>query len=397
MTEKTFIEDIFVDFYLTMGNYYFIGNNNDFKIIKNFYSILVNGDLLTSGQASLMIKILKKYSNLLRSISENYETSLENPRWKNQFRVIDLSKKVFIKNNQKNQPEICLKFPYTYKEDFDNEFNVQNYENNYIYWDQIEKVRKVPLININVIKLYEWCKSRNFEFDQYFLDLVERVEILWSNENKFIPYVTIQDNKVVLVNADSIAENYFNNNKTGDKNKDLFLAKSMNFVFKNNKKANNIVEKICMQEQNFFWIKDNKLFFELFSLINQTVCILLDRACSKEAWLKKFVADSKEYGINTELIKICFRNHADSVGDLNQWIKENNFGGNVRSGKILIFENKPAKWLFKDNVDIKIICTNNLYANSNAWVNDWKHSHPCVIYLGDVKPTLSKVNDIVSL
>ena len=34
--------------------------------------------------------------------------------------------------------------------------------------------------------------------------------------------------------------------------------------------------------------------------------------------------------------------------------------------------------------------SNNLYINPNTYVNDWMASHPCVIYLGEIKPTLPK-------
>ena len=43
-----------------------------------------------------------------------------------------------------------------------------------------------------------------------------------------------------------------------------------------------------------------------------------------------------------------------------------------------------------DNIDVKIVVTNNLYINPNTYVNDWMASHPCVIYLGEIKPTLPK-------
>ena len=44
-----------------------------------------------------------------------------------------------------------------------------------------------------------------------------------------------------------------------------------------------------------------------------------------------------------------------------------------------------------DKIDVKLIVTNNLYTNANTFVNDWMSSHPCIVYLGEIKPTLTKV------
>jgi hypothetical protein len=94
---------------------------------------------------------------------------------------------------------------------------------------------------------------------------------------------------------------------------------------------------------------------------------------------------------------VCFRESKNSDTGINGWIKHHNVGGRVEDGKILIFEYKPAKWLFKQSEDVKMLVTNNLYPPTNQVTKDWFESHPCVIYLGDIKPSEQRGQQIVEL
>ena len=78
-------------------------------------------------------------------------------------------------------------------------------------------------------------------------------------------------------------------------------------------------------------------------------------------------------------------------------MSDNGFGGKVEEGKILIFNHKPAKWLFKEQENVKLLVTNNLYPATNSIAKDWLSSHPCVIYLGDIKPSELRGQKIVEL
>jgi hypothetical protein len=109
------------------------------------------------------------------------------------------------------------------------------------------------------------------------------------------------------------------------------------------------------------------------------------------------VADADQSGIARDDIKVCFRENKENNSGINDWIKMAGVGGKVETGKILIFEYKPAKWLFKDSEDVKLLVTNNLYPPTNGITKDWFSSHPCVIYLGDIKPSEQRGQKIVEL
>ncbi len=396
MTETMYMEDILLDFFLYHSIHGFVNHTPDYRVIHNFVHLIKNNESLTQSQAALAVKLLKKYSLQCKNLNFDYEKNLKTPVWRNAFRVIDLSKRIFVKIEEDNQLTICLKFPFGLKDEFLSIFSSKNSIADLSSWDPDEKIRKVNANDINIIHLHDWASSNGFEFDENFINLVFEAENAWENEDKIIPHSVIFENSVVLQNSNQSADLYFEENCKNEIYHDMLLAKFMNFPLKI-RKPQNITEKIASSSHNIFWLKNNFDFFRLIKNIEGKICLILDRAASREDWLKKFVTDSQNFGVPAGDIKVCFRHSSDDRSNFNTWVKENGLGGSVGSGKLLIFEDKPAKWLFRDNVDVKIIVTNNLFSNSTMWVNDWMMSHPCVIYLGEHKPTLTKVKDIAVL
>jgi hypothetical protein len=356
----------------------------------NFYSLISNGSKLTQSQAGLIIKILKKHKVIAQKYNFDYSDQIENPVWKNEFRILDLTKKIFVEKDEAGELLIFLKFPFSMKEVFDREFSTEKDHFKHTRWNQEKKLREVKFLEINVVALYEFLQKHHFEIDDSFLEAVESVEDIWANQEDFLPYSTIFENQLVLINSNEYADAYFEKNSTGNIYHDMLLAKSMQFPLNLISKSQELVEKIASSSNNIFWINSNEKLFDVYKKIDGKICIVLDRASHKQQWLENFIKDSEKCQISRSDIKICFREPKESNSGLNQWIKDNGLGGPVEDGKIFIFEHKPSKWLFKDNIDVKIVVTNNLYINPNTYVNDWMSSHPCVIYLGEIKPTLPK-------
>lgn len=390
MVPYQYTEDIFLEFYHLMLGHGFALTGQDQSAASNFYSLISRGTLLTQSQAGLMIKILKKHKVIAQKHNFDYADQIEKPEWKNQFRILDLSKKIFVEKDETGELLIFLKFPFSMKETFDREFSSEKDHFRHSKWNQEKKLREMKFSEINVVALYEFLQKHHFDIDDSFLEAVESVEDVWANQEDFLPYSVFFENQLVLINSNEYADTYFENNSIGNIYHDMLLAKSMQFPLKLVAKSQEIVEKIAASNNNIFWIDCNLKLFEIYKKINGKICVVLDRASHKEQWLETFIKDSEKCQVSRSDIRICFRESKESHSGLNQWIKDNGLGGPIEDGKIFIFEHKPAKWLFKDNIDVKIVVTNNLYINPNTYVNDWMSSHPCVIYLGEIKPTLPK-------
>lgn len=397
MLSSPYAEDLFEKFCNLIDTKALSIQYQDLSPISSFHLKIISGGQLTKNQANYIIKLLEKYKNLAMMAGLDYRQDLANLKWKQSFRTLDLSKKIYIERNKNKSLDVCLKFPYQLKKEFEEE--ISPLTNNFLKtstWDPEDKIRRLSFYDYNLISLYEFASKHNFEIDESFLEALADVEEIWQHSEDLIPKSTLQNvADIELINANVEVQEYFYKNRTGNVVQDAFLAKSMGYPF--DLQPVDPLMKILSSTENTFWIKENKMLFDIFKEISGKICILLDRASDSFDWIKKFVLDADQCDISRDTIKVCFRDSKDTNSGLNDWIKNEGVGGKVEKGRILIFESKPAKWLFKDINDVKILVTNNIYPPTNSLAKDWFSSHPCVIYLGDTKPTETKGQKIVEL
>jgi hypothetical protein len=394
MISSGFIEDIFIEFSKLVDHRAIAVQRQDISIIQSFTINILSDNQLTENQGRFILKLLHKYRNLCQIAGFDYLDSLDSPVWKNNFRTIDYTKKIFVELDETGKIFICAKFPYQLKKQVDEEICGEKISS-YQTWDPERKIRKFQAEDFNVIQIYEFVKNNNFEIDESFLDLVAQVEEIWADQEKISPYSTIQDGQVVLHNTTADAADFWNTNKNNNLINDLLLAKDMGFLLAKN--PENPIEKIASSDTNSFWLNSNREFLEICKQVDGKICIVLDRVGRTLEWLDAFTKELDLVGIPRREIKVCFRADKTENPELNEWIRSNGFGGKVNEGKILIFNHKPAKWLFKESTSVKILASNNLYPSTNQISRDWFSSHPCVIYLGDIKPSQNKEQKIVNL
>jgi hypothetical protein len=394
MSEKSYTEDIFIKFYDQLV-YDRVFSGQDSRILGDFYFKLTSQEELTQNQANYLLRLMSKYQEESKAHGVDLSDTLEFPSWKNSFRVLDKTKTIFVEKNELGAIEICIKFPFSFKETFEKEFEAGTGKRS--SWDPEKKIRKLDPYNFNIIQLFEFVKNHNFIIDDTFMDVVSSVEEIWEHQDEILPYSKKEKNSVVLCNAPDDAESFFESNKTGNVHRDLFLAKRLGFILKDNC-IENIFDKIAAASAKEFWIKDFSKFLELHRALDGYTAIILDRNTENiVVWLERFLEATDRYGISRTEIKVCFRESDNKTSKLNGWIKENNVGGTVKEGKILIFQHKPPKWIFKDNMDIKLIGINSFTPVSEPITAAWMGAHHCVCYLTEIRPTKSRGNDIVEL
>lgn len=396
MLPSIYIEDIFLRFYDLIDVGKLSVQYQDLSPLKTFQTKLMFGESLTSNQGAYLLKLLEKYKKLSILAGYNYSTELMSASWKTPFRVLDLSKRIYVEKNEKGKLEVCCKFPYQLKSEFDKEIEKYVLQNSKISsWDHEQKVRRLSLYDINLVSIYEFAIKHSFEIDETLMCALADIEEIWQNEDLIRPYSNLNVTSLQIKNYSQSSLEYFLAEKNDNLTDLLLLAKSMGFPYTG--KCESFIEKIAASAYNTFWIKNNRDFFTIYNTLQGKVAIVLDRNSKTLDWLKSFVKDAEDCSVNRDDIKVCFRDNKQEETGLNEWIKLAGVGGKVESGRILIFEHKPAKWLFKDKVDVKIIVTNNLYPQTSQITKDWLDSHPCVIYLGDIKPSEQRGKKIVEL
>lgn len=394
MLKSVYIEDIFVEFYETYLRTNAQLQQQDLSAASSFYYVIDEGKELTLNQANFLLKILQKYKMMMLSAGLDYRDALDDPKWKKPFRVIDFSKKIFVEKDKDGTVWVCAKFPYQLKKEFDAEFEDKPMGPNSV-WDADRKLRKIPLYWSNLIHLYEFALNHNFEIDDTFMIALADVEEIWQNQEDILPFSTTAGSQVLLGNSSEETDDWFKSHACGIIESDLLLAKSMGYPYRG--KPRNAIQKIAASCENSFWIKNNADLLNIFKYIDGKMCVVLDRTGNMIQWLTAFVNDADTAGFLRSEIKVCFRENKEENTGVNQWIKDNQVGGKVDDGRILIFDHKPAKWLFKEQENVKLLVTNNLYPATTTITKDWLSSHPCVIYLGDIKPATYRGQNIVEL
>jgi hypothetical protein len=399
MLSSQYVEDIFIEFYWHVTADKISVQWQDSTPISSFASVLLDGRELTRSQSDYILRILTKYKAKSKIAGLDYELLILEPKWKKTFRVIDHSKKVHVELSADNVLQICLKFPYDFKKTFDLEFSELLVSASGKSWDAERKVRVISVYDINMIKLHDFLDKHNFELDDSFLEIVALIEESWDQQDNLVPYSLIENGHVILKNAVEDTQLWWNEHQTFDTNQDMLMAKSMGYPIRLNKGPETDIEKISASTDHMFWLQNNFTFFELYKKIKTGyVCVILDRTSDVHEWIRNFVISSTQSGVDRADIKVCFREtDLNKKNRFNEWIKEQGLGGSVDTGRIFIFENKPAKWLFSKNLDVKLIVTNNLYPNTNNMTQQWIEHHPCVVYLGDIKPSQKRNTKIVQL
>jgi len=396
MTSAIYIEDLLLEIRDSETGFHSVMSWGDAIVCHSIVKRIDDGERITFSQSKLLLKLLAKYHVHYSAIGHDYTDLINNPSWKNPFRQIDNTRSIKIIKDVTGNLWYNIKIPYSLNEDLQD--TVLKGTLKHTYWDTESRTRNISFYEYSIFEMLEFANKHKFEIDDTVIAAQNFVEEVIAQQDTILPRSEIENDKIVLKNAPEDALNYWNANQTFDVSKDMFLAKSMGFPIHLESKAATIVERICQSEENFFWIKSNKNFFTLHKSINGVTCIVLDRNTQNVIeWLDTFVKDAEISGISRTDIRVCFRENKDSKTPLNDWVRENSLGGPVEGAKILIFKHKPAKWLFANNVDVKIIVTNSYTPVNDSIVTAWLDSHHCRCYLGEIKPTVLRTQKIVSV
>lgn len=396
MINYDYVEDLFVDFYsgLASSHRLEILSKKDQAAALNFFQIISSNKEFTRPQANYLIRILKMHEVILNEFGLDVQI-LDDPTFKNQFRILDSQKKIYVEYTN-NDIWICVKQPYTLKESFENaciESSKSFYK--YVLWLSEERIRKYNLKIINVVLAKEFCQKNLYEIDQNLLDLSDIIEEIWNEQESILKKITIDRNEVKLINASESAIRYFENHKTGNIKTDLLIAKSIGHALKN-PSAENVIEILASYNESIFWVNDVNRLIKICLEVNDRICFLVSREKSGQ-WLQEFVKKLIDQGFNNTDIKICFRTSNMEKPEFNLWIKENGHGGNVDEGKILFFKEKPPKWLIEKENYVKLVMLNGPFAPSSIIIQSWLEQQSCVVFFSEIEPSIARNSSIVKL
>jgi hypothetical protein len=207
-----YIEDL-IQFATGSGPYLFksgvsISDPRDFNVLSSMGDqLLYNGNQLTEKQGLLAVRLLNKYRDELRPFVATLDADLDNPRWKNPFRVLPKHKTVKIGIH--NQPakfhnEKCILVEFPYDNDLVEAFRKRNSSLHDLHkgnWDSNIKKWVFALTETNIEWLGNTLLSKEFQPDTEFVELYQGVVDALDNIESHIPMIVNGNTGYLLKNT----------------------------------------------------------------------------------------------------------------------------------------------------------------------------------------------------
>jgi hypothetical protein len=396
MDPVLYIEDIFLKFYEIVFEKSITIDRFDIDPCRNFYRLCIEDKPLTERQGIFMVKILEKYKDSVKDVFFDYSECLALKKFKRDFRIIDNSKKIYLEE-ENGQTSICFQFPFSFKDTFDREFGRQLEFPYYSKWDAVKKARTIDLFSVNILTVYDFVEKNQFFIDDSFFSILADLDHALENQDSIIPSSYLINQQIGFISIPEETKHEFLEKNFDTIDQQLFYAKTMGYPCLLKENVKDPLSKIISSKSNIFWTPEIDYLFSLYKKLKVKVVIIIDRAQDQIQWLDRFLHKSIENNIPNSKIKICFRENKEDDKGLNKWIKNNNLGGKIEDSDILIFNHKPAKWVFKEDNFVKILVTTMINPSTHAVTKDWLETHPCVIYLTDIRPTIKGNKKIVQL
>lgn len=387
------IDTFFSDVYDPFSDEFSNVDATDRKIFDDFWQLLVEKKFLTEKQGNLLCKLLQKHKKFFQG-SCDIDQLLSSQTWSQNFRVMDYSKKIFLNQDEDGAVWVCLQFPFALKTAFDQCF-LNNKDRSFSIWDDEKRVRKLDFYKCNILQVIDFGQQNQFQISQEIFDTADQIDEIWQNIESLEKTFNIVDNKVTLINQEQSTQEYFDVHKTQCVEADTLLAKELGHV-STDPTIPRALQKIVSTDNNAFWIKDLNIYLDIYQKTKLKTCVILDRTSEYKLWVENFLSICDHSSISRNEIRVCFR---ESGGDsaFNIWVKEQGIGGKVDGGRIFIFLNTPAKWLYNNIESCKLILVNGLFPFTNKNTQNLLNCHPLVMYNSGNKPSMSKDTSIVEL
>jgi hypothetical protein len=342
---------------------------NDQRILESISNqIAYNQNTLTEKQGTLVLKILKKNKDVLRTAVPTIDQDLDQPKWKTPFRILPKYKKISIERlPESTVSSIVIEFPYD--EELVESFRRRNQEVHEIHkgaWDVSIKKWAFLLTERNIEWLGSVLLPRNFHAEQDFLDLYSQVSQVTREVEKYIPMLTCTNSRFALLNvhknvpqpeATNLAEVLFWARDYG------ITTWDDNIEARINKELLSTTKAILYSTKKHLWFDSTKYPVEAFKdlLTYGGPAMIVVPGGSELQEVRKWVNFALSTGIDYQQISVMFR-LPNEQADFNQYVKEANLNNPIDENTRLVFvSTKITKPLIKSGVRFNTVINLGYY------------------------------------
>jgi len=195
-------------------------DHNEKTLIKSIGRQVANGLALTDRQLELSLKKIKKYQENLEKNNINVEELLLLKSLRHPLREIDRSQSISLVVNDDKKQAILIKGTRakTFQEKWP---KIQ--EN--IVGNILEQgmTKEMPFNERNIVSIVPEFVNTDFDIDEELLAIYKEIEKILENPQNFVPYIDMDDDKIVVRNANKHCLEYIDS-KISEKTKTNFLS-----------------------------------------------------------------------------------------------------------------------------------------------------------------------------
>lgn len=369
-----FIEDYILGI-AGYGNYIFAPATvqslpiQDATFFDSVAQAVFNGSAVTEKQGTLALKLIKNnVSRLDLKVFPDVLADLNNPQWRQPFRVIPIHKTITIGKHGKYGHAIYLEFPY--EEKIIDELRTWNrIDRNRGAWDSAVRKWVMTLREDNILMIGDQFLHNGFAADDEFLRLFEEVNEVEANMDQHLPMIVSSDDAIKLINhsdkipqldTDDIVEALFIAREYGittwdDTIEEVVTHDEFNIVTRNVLKY--------LDGENYLWFHsdthDISSFTELLTY-GGTALIIVPGGSEYEN-VKQWSEYAESIGITTEQQSVMFR-LPNGEAQLNTYVKERGLNNPVTDNtKIVFVSTKIPKPLVKDGIKFSTVINLGFY------------------------------------
>jgi len=380
-SEQT-VEDC-VMFLAGEGNYIFGEevsiDQYDLSIVKSLGRQLGNNSAFTQKQSVIGLRLVKKYTALLKDKGFDTDTIQKESTFKWPFRTIDRTKSLYVDGEK-----IVLKSPFI--ADIVNK--VKRRKKPSYYKGEYQGDRKEWAFDYNepnVEFLVNLVKGMNFNIDQKIKEDYEKIITIKKDPIEHYPTLTKKMGGYVYNNI--VIE-------SNDPRRAVMKAKLQGCALYDDSVVNSLkplayTDKILLGDNRKWFINSNvHHILEIFSLINTVdQCIIMCSSNSLEQ-LQSIVENLLGSGYSSDDICVMFRfKNNKEWFDGNKYIKNTGVNKFAPHKKIFIINEKIPKPLIQNNIDPQLIICTLPTQPSHYKSQAWLESKPTVVYYCGSKPS----------
>lgn len=177
-------------------------NSYDRPILNSFVSQIMAGSGLTEKQSHLAVKMIKRYSkNIGNFLGKNITTFLDNPQFRYPIRKPKTSKTVSVADHKFWGKAIRLEIPFN--QEIINAIRQNKPNLGFANWDSEEKCWMFSFEEKNLKFLSNIIEVYNISPDDELTNYFRQVKEIVNAIEKYIPMVSMENNRPVLKNVNS--------------------------------------------------------------------------------------------------------------------------------------------------------------------------------------------------